>query len=320
MAFAGFCGLVATVVVLQQQCRSDPCRPRSAGGLATAPALKVDIALSTVHLCKTQMNRMSKMRRGLVLAILLLPASGCAVTPGSGYVYAAAPEYPPPAYAEYSDTPDPYSGEAYPGYTFNDEVPMIMEDGNAMPLVLLGDQWGYYDHERRWHHAPDQVWRQVQNRQGPGWSGHPDGPPHYGGYQPPRYNERPQTNGGYYGGPPAGRSPPDGWRYGGPPTAGGRYGGPPPDGGRYSGSPSGDGRYGGTQQDGGRYGGLPPDGGRYGGSPPGDGRYGGAQQDGGYYGGISPNRAPDPVRAPPAPRSPPQPNDRYRDCPPGQRC
>jgi hypothetical protein len=87
------------------------------------------------------------MRRAIWLASLLLPLIGCYGEPaGPGYGY-GPPGYPPgPPPQAY----DPYGG-GYPGYSYNGGAPVYLDAGVAMPLVLLGGEWGYYDHGRHWH-------------------------------------------------------------------------------------------------------------------------------------------------------------------------
>jgi hypothetical protein len=99
------------------------------------------------------------MRRVLWLASLLLPLGGCYVAPaGAGYEN-APPGYPP---AGYSPPPyDPYAS-AYPGYSYNGGSPTFLEGGVAVPLVLFGGEWGYYDHGRHWHRAPEGVSRNLE--------------------------------------------------------------------------------------------------------------------------------------------------------------
>jgi hypothetical protein len=76
-------------------------------------------------------------------------------------------------------------------------------------LILYGGEWGYWDRNRQWHHAPDPVARQLNERQSAGWSGHPGGAASpAGGYQQPRYQSPPPVPGNdRYGGAPAYRAP-----------------------------------------------------------------------------------------------------------------
>nr|WP_294524835.1 hypothetical protein [uncultured Rhodopila sp.] len=136
------------------------------------------------------------MRHGFVLAALLVPLGGCYLPPQPAPAYGyAAPGYQQPEYA-----PDPYAAPVDPGYGYDAGAPVIMEGGAAVPLVLFGSEWGYYDHERHWRRAPDQY--QHQN-----WGGHPGAPPpHYEGRPPQAYEQHPH-DGGRYGGPPPGRPP-----------------------------------------------------------------------------------------------------------------
>ena len=82
------------------------------------------------------------MRIGFALAALLLPLGGC-VVPGQpvGYGY-AQPEY------------------GYPGYAYNSGSPTLMVEGASVPLIYFGGSWGYYDGYRRFHRAPEGVYRQ----------------------------------------------------------------------------------------------------------------------------------------------------------------
>jgi hypothetical protein len=151
------------------------------------------------------------MRQAFVLAALLAPLGGCYVPPQPAPTYGyAAPGYPAPGYQPPGYAPDPYAVQAEPGFDYNNGVPVIIEGGATVPLVLLGGEWGYYDRERHWRRAPDQVYRRMEQYQHQGWAGHPGAPPpHFEGHPPPRYEGRP-----YEGHPPYG---------------GGRYGGPPPE-------------------------------------------------------------------------------------------
>jgi hypothetical protein len=113
-------------------------------------------------------------RRGLWLATLLLPLSGCYMAPtDAGYGY-AQPGYPTGGYAP--SPYDPYA--AYPGYSENNGVPMIMEGGAAVPLVLYGGEWGFYDSGRHWQRAPEGVSRHMEERRATGGQFHPNSGPH----------------------------------------------------------------------------------------------------------------------------------------------
>jgi hypothetical protein len=106
------------------------------------------------------------MRRGLALAALLLPLSGCYVAPpGPGYGYAqpgypqpgygyAQPGYPQAGYPQpgYPPPTDPY-GNVYPGYSYNDGAPTLFVDGAVLPLIFFGGAWGYYDGRHEFHRA-----------------------------------------------------------------------------------------------------------------------------------------------------------------------
>jgi hypothetical protein len=174
------------------------------------------------------------MRVGLALAILLLPLSACYVAPtapGNGYAAAAYPppgypppgnapqvyaqqDYPPPAYAQpgYAQpgypppgyAPPPYDPNAavYPGYSESGGVPVFIDGGIALPLILYGGEWGYWDRDRHWHRAPDPIARHLSERPAPGWSGHPGSPPPAAAYAPPRHDEpRPLTSTATYRAP-----------------------------------------------------------------------------------------------------------------------
>jgi hypothetical protein len=168
------------------------------------------------------------MRRGLVLAALL-PLGGCYVPPQpvTNYGYGAPgypppgyqppgypqPDYPPGGYAQPGYDPD---GNVYPGYSFNDGAPVILEGGASMPLILFGGEWGYYDRDRHFHRAPDQVSRHLQERERGGWSGRPGdrphgdfhpqpgGPPRNEAYPQPRFEQHQQPA---YNSQPPGRGP-----------------------------------------------------------------------------------------------------------------
>jgi len=142
------------------------------------------------------------MRPGFLLAALLPPLGGCyAPPPGpAGYAqpgyppaygYAqpgypppdAQPGYPPPGYPPPGYPPpgypapasDPY-GNFYPGYSDNDGAPTLVVEGTATPLILFGGGWGYWDSDRHWHRAPDQVARHLEQQRAAGAAFHPGGP------------------------------------------------------------------------------------------------------------------------------------------------
>ncbi len=126
------------------------------------------------------------MRRGIWLAAFILPLSGCYVAPpGSGYApqpgYGSpgygygAPAYAPPGY------PPPY--DAYSGYNYDNGAPVIVEGGVSVPLVLFGGEWGYYDRDRHFHRAPDNVRRDIETRRASGNFRPNPGPPGGGGAQ-----------------------------------------------------------------------------------------------------------------------------------------
>ncbi|MDR3529551.1 MAG: hypothetical protein P4L90_03185 [Rhodopila sp.] len=172
------------------------------------------------------------MRRGFVLAGLLLPLSGCYVPPqGPVYGY-AQPGYPPAAdygYAPQGYPPggaqpapyDPY-GAAYPGYSYNDGAPTIIEGGITVPLVLLGSEWGYYDSERHWRRAPEGVSRRLEQQRAAGATFHFGGAPHPEGRPPPRPEGHPSPAAEPYRGQapyhPGEQARPAAAPYGGPRT------------------------------------------------------------------------------------------------------
>lgn len=128
---------------------------------------------------------------GLALGLLLLPLGGCYVPPtqptdyaqpgyppGTPYGYAqpgyppdyAQPGYPPPGYPPSGYPPpgyDPY-GNVYPGYSDNGGNPTLLVAGAAVPLVLFGGGWGYWDTHHNWHSAPDAVQRHLVQQQAAG--------------------------------------------------------------------------------------------------------------------------------------------------------
>lgn len=135
------------------------------------------------------------MRRVLPLAALLLPLCGCYVpATDAGYGY-AQPGYPPPAGYGYPPPTDAY-GNAYPGYSEYNGVPSMMEGGAAMPLVMFGGEWGFYDSGRRWHRAPEGISRHMEEHRGGDF--HPNGAPHGQEFGQPRQEGHP--GGGRFGG------------------------------------------------------------------------------------------------------------------------
>jgi hypothetical protein len=114
------------------------------------------------------------MRRALWLTCLLLPLGGCYVDqPAPGYGYAPPGYPPPPPPPSY----DPYAG-AYPGYGYNGGAPVYYDAGVAVPLVVFGGAWGYYDHDHHWHRAPEGISRDLEVRRA-GGGPYPPGPaPH----------------------------------------------------------------------------------------------------------------------------------------------
>jgi hypothetical protein len=238
------------------------------------------------------------MRSGLVLAALVLLLSGCyAPQSGPGYDY-AQPGYPPgPGYGEVPPgypadaggyyAPGPYGAPVYPGYSENNGVPTIIEGGAALPLVLMGGEWGYYDSGRHWHHAPDAVSRHLEERRGSAAAFHPGGPPRHDNPQQPRPDGRPpgQPNGqpSFFHSNEPGRqpAPPPGSLH---PAEPGRPPAPPPS--------------------------FPHPTGQTPGAPP-------------SFFHPAAQAAPAPSPAPrPAPAAPPPHEEHARghDCPPGQRC
>lgn len=108
------------------------------------------------------------MRQGLAIAALLVPLAGCAYQPGpqpAGWGYAPpAPGYVPPAPGYAPDYGYDPGGELYPGYYYNNGAPSLVIEGNPLPLLFFDGGWGYYDGERRWHRAPERVWRDLDQR------------------------------------------------------------------------------------------------------------------------------------------------------------
>ena len=135
------------------------------------------------------------MCRGLVLAALLLPLSGCYMPPQNvGYDY-AQPGYPAgagygyaqPAYGQPGYGPSGDDADIYPGYSDNDGAPSYFVDGAAMPLILLGGGWGYYDSQRDFHRAPDAISRHLERQRASGAAFRPRD----GGYPQERPEGRP---------------------------------------------------------------------------------------------------------------------------------
>ncbi len=160
------------------------------------------------------------MPRGLWLAAALLAFGGCsALTPNPEYgnqpAYPTA-SYPPPEYPPGVYPPSPYdpNAAAYPGYDYSGDAPTIIEEGAPVPLVLLGGEWGFYDHERHWHRAPDDVRRRFEEHRDAGPQFRPDGQRFDGrrldgrrfdeGYGQPRPEGRPMPFGEHPGAPTGG--------------------------------------------------------------------------------------------------------------------
>ena len=186
------------------------------------------------------------MRRTTTLAVplLLMGLGGCVAPPPSGvYGYPGAysqPGYPGAGYgypgAAYSD-----GGDIYPGYNYNAGAPSIVVEGSSVPLIYYGGSWGYYDGYRRFHRAPDSVWRHLETRHPGGYGVRPYAAAGYPRPDGPRFEERRpfgdrgferRPEGGRFGGdrPFEGRGyerPSEGPRGGGFQQApGGRFGGP----------------------------------------------------------------------------------------------
>jgi hypothetical protein len=152
------------------------------------------------------------------LAVILLPLGGCYLppaTPAYGYaqpgygqpVYGqevyeqqayGQPAYGQPEYAQPGYPPGgyvPYAGD--PGYSYNNGAPVIIESGVPTPLVFFGGQWGFYDHDRHWHHAPDHVSHDLDAHR-TGGQFHPNGGPG------PSFHDGHPGNGAAYHGQPHG--------------------------------------------------------------------------------------------------------------------
>jgi hypothetical protein len=150
------------------------------------------------------------MGRKIWLAAVILPLSGCYVPP-SGPAYAPQPGYGSPGYGYGYGAPaygspgyDPYSS-----YSYDNGEPAVIDGGVSVPLVLFGGEWGYYDHDRHFHRAPDGVSRDIENRRAFG-NGRPvpgsfnPGPPGGGGQQP--WHGQPNGSAAFHpGGPPPGQ-------------------------------------------------------------------------------------------------------------------
>ena len=122
------------------------------------------------------------MLRALTLAALLLPFAGCYAPPGAGYVdgYSPQPDYQPQPYAD--------SQYGYAGYDYNGGSPYMSYEGASVPLIYYGGYWGFYDHDRRFRHAPDSVGRLLESRHPGGYGANT-----YGGRSPESpYGFRPQ--------------------------------------------------------------------------------------------------------------------------------
>ena len=141
------------------------------------------------------------------LAAFILPLSGCYVPP-SGPAYAPQPGYGSPGYGYGAPAygspgyPPPY--DPYSSYSYDNGAPAIVEGGVSVPLVLFGGQWGYYDHDRHFHRAPDNVGRDIENRRASGNFRPNPGLPGGGGPQP--WHGQPNGQAAFHpGGPPPGQ-------------------------------------------------------------------------------------------------------------------
>ena len=155
------------------------------------------------------------MRRISILAALLLPLAGCYVPPDGDGAY---------GYAQ------PYGPGDYSGYQYNDGSPYMNYEGAEVPLIFYGGDWGFYDRDRRFHRAPDDVRRHLEERNPRGYDARPFGgrpPMTGGGYQqpppPPQY--RPNPVAPAFTAPYARPAPPP-FRPAAPPPA--RFAPPPP--------------------------------------------------------------------------------------------
>ena len=157
------------------------------------------------------------MPRGLWPAVALLALGGCYVPPqttdyGSQPAYPTA-GYPPPQYPPGVYPPAPYDpNAAYPGYDYSGGAPTIIEEGAPVPLVLLGGEWGYYDRERHWRRAPDDVRRRFEEHRDGRFEERRDAGPQFRpdrgrfgeGYGQPRPEGRPAPFGERPGASPGG--------------------------------------------------------------------------------------------------------------------
>lgn len=137
------------------------------------------------------------MHRGPWLAVALLALGGCYAPPqnapyGNQPAYPTA-SYPPPEYPPNVYPPAPYdpNAPAYPGYDYSSGVPTIIEGGAPVPLVLFGNEWGFYDRERHWHRAPDDVRRRFEEHRDGGPQFRHDGPRFGEGFRQERPEGRP---------------------------------------------------------------------------------------------------------------------------------
>ena len=265
------------------------------------------------------------MRRTIMLAapLLLMGLSGCVAPPPPGvYGYPGAYSQPgyPAAYAQPGYPVAPYAdaGDIYPGYNYNAGAPSIVVEGASVPLIYYGGSWGYYDGYRRFHRAPESVWRHLETRHPGGYGVRPYAASAYPRPDGPRFGgERPF-------GPRGFERPAEGSRFEGQRFEGQRFGGDRPFGGRAFERPPEASRGGGFQPPpGGGFQSAP--GGRFGGPalampPRPEGRPGpGPQfQQGGPPRAQGVSMAPPPRQAPP-PQAP-QGGGGGHNCWPGQRC